>query len=89
MKILKRDLLCDDSDLLRGVDRLATPEEVLVTHAVRVEVTSVLVADSSVAVVAIATVSPRAAVETLIAADVRSVSSSLRVGFPDIHLSAA
>ncbi len=89
MKILKRDLLCDDSDLLRGVDRLATPEEVLVTHAVRVEVTSILVADSCVAVVTIATLGPRATVETLVAADVRSVSSGLGVGFPDIHLSAA
>ena len=50
---IKPVLLSDDGDLLGGVDRLAAPEEVLVAHAVRVEVASVLVAETAVAVVTV------------------------------------
>lgn len=87
-KIFKRCLLSYNSDLLRGIDCLAPAKEVLVTHAVRVEVTSILVADTVVAVVTVTALSARAAVETLVTADMRGVRSSLGVGLPDIHLRA-
>ncbi len=87
--MVKRDLLSHDSDLLGSIDCLAAPEEVLVTHAVRVEVTTILVADAAIAVVSITALSARAAVETLIATDVGGVGSGFRVSFPDVHLRAA
>ena len=87
--MLKRYLLCDDSDLLRGVDLLATPKEVLVTHAVRVEVTSILVTDTGVSVVAITTLGTSATEESIGAAGMGSEGRGHRVGFPDIHFTAA
>ena len=50
------DLLSDNGELLGGIDGLAGPEEVPVTHTVGVEVTSILVADTVLTVVTVTAV---------------------------------
>jgi len=45
------DELCDDGELLGSVDLHARAVEALVTHAVRIEIAAVGVADGTVAVV--------------------------------------
>lgn len=79
--------LGDDGELGLGVNGHAGTEESLVAHAEGVEVTTILVADAAVAVVTITALSTLAALAS--SARVRSVGSSHRVGFPDVHLRTA
>ena len=81
--------LGDDGEFLAGVDGLAFTEEGLVTHTEGVEVASVFVADTTVTIVAVTTLSAGASGLTVGAANVRGVCGSVGVGFPDIHLAAA
>ena len=84
------DELSDDGELGGSVDGLASSVERLVTHAVRVEITSVLVADTIVPLVAITALGIAGA--SCCAADgarVGSEGGGLRVGLPDVHLRAA
>ena len=84
--VVAREELGDDGELLRRIDGLADAEERLVAHAPRVEIAAVLVADTTVTVVAVTALSAGAAGLTLHGADVGRHSSALRVGLPDIHL---
>ncbi len=81
--------LGDDGHLLGGIDDETGSVERGVTHAVRVEVASILVANSTISVVTITACGSRAAVWAIDAAAVGSIGGRDRVGFPDIHLIAA
>jgi hypothetical protein len=81
--------LGDDGEFGLGVYGHAFTVEGSVTHAVRVEVASILVAHSAIAVVAITALGSRAPIWTSDSATVRGIGSSDLVGFPDIHLRAA
>ena len=81
-----RDELSDNGELPAGVDGLAFTEEGLVTHTEGVEVASVFVADTTVTIVAVTTLSAGASGLTVGAANVRGVCGSVGVGLPDIHL---
>lgn len=83
------DELGDDGDLGVGVDGLAGSVERLVTETVRVEIASVLVADTVVPVGTITTFDAVAASLANSAARMRSIGGRDRVGFPDVHLSTA
>ena len=83
------DELGDDGDHLGGVHGPADTEEVGVAHAVAVEITSILIADTGVAVISITTVGSLALDEALTRACVRGVGRRRLVGLPDIHLCAA
>jgi hypothetical protein len=83
------DELGDDGDDLGGVDGPADTEEGGVAHAVAVEVTSVLVTDTGVAVISITTVGSLAAGEALALARVWGVGRGGLVSLPDVHLCAA
>jgi hypothetical protein len=83
------DELGDDGDLLGGIDSLAGSVEVLLTLAVRVEVASILVADTTISVITVTAVVSEAAVWSILAARVRGVGGGDGVGLPDIHLIAA
>lgn len=82
-------VLCHNCDLLGSIDGLALAKEVLVAHAERVEVTTIFVANTTVSVVAITAFSSGAATDASDAARVRGVCRRHRVGFPDVHLTAA
>lgn len=81
------DELGHDRDGLGGVDSQARAVEARVAHAVRVEVATVLVADSGVPAVTGTAVglalAPRLSVN---GAGVRSVCGGDEVGLPDVHL---
>lgn len=83
------DELGDDCHLLGGVEGGAGAIEVLNTHAVAVEIATVLVADTSVAVVAITAGGASALLETCALAGMGSVGGGDGVSLPDIHLWAA
>ena len=87
--VISCDELSDDGDLLGGVHLLARAEEGGVAHAVRVEVASILVANAGIAVSSITAVESGAASESVTLAGVRSIGSSVAVGFPDVHLGTA
>lgn len=87
--VIRSDELGDNCDLLVGVDLLARAEEGSVAHAVRVEVTSILVTDASVSVVCVTAVGTGAAREAVALAGVRSVGGGVLVGLPDVHLGTA
>jgi hypothetical protein len=76
-RVVGRQELSDNSDLLSGVDSQAGPEERLITHAPRVEVATVCVTETVVAVGTSATVCARAASLTVDSAVVRGNSGSL------------
>jgi hypothetical protein len=81
--------LGNDSDLLGSVDGLSGSIEAGVTHAVRVEVASILVANTTITVRTVTALSTGATILTVDAAGVRSVGGGDRVGLPDIHFIAA
>ncbi len=81
--------LSHDGDLLAGVNSLAQSKEGSVAHTVGVEVTSILVTDTGVSVVAITTLGTSATEEAVCAAGMGSESRGHRVGFPYIHFTAA
>jgi hypothetical protein len=83
------DELSDDGDLLGGVDGQAGTEEGGITHAVGVEIASILVADTTIALIAITALGAGATVLTLDTAAVGCIGGSVLVGFPDIHLVTA
>lgn len=83
------DELGNDSELAAGVNGHTLAEERFVAHAERVEVTSVLVAKAGVPLVVITALSTRALGLAVDGTGVRSESSSIVVGLPDIHLRAA
>ncbi|CAG8779468.1 10370_t:CDS:1, partial [Acaulospora colombiana] len=84
-----RQELGDDGELGVGVDGQAGAVVGGVAHTVRVEVASVLVAHSTVAVGAVPALGARAAVLAVDGAAVGGVGSSVLVGLPDIHLVTA
>jgi hypothetical protein len=81
--------LGDDGELGVGVDLQAWAVVGGVTHTVRVEVATVLVAHTTVAVGTVTAFGARASVLAVDCAAVRSVGSGVLVGLPDIHLIAA
>lgn len=83
------DELGHHGELLRGINGLSRAEEGLVTHAVAVEVTSVLVAETRVAVIAVTTLDSRAAGEPVACAGMRGVGRRVQVRLPDVHLGTA
>lgn len=83
------DELRDDGELSVGVDGLALAVERDVAHAVTVEITTVLVADTVIAVGTISTLSTRAASRASGSARMWGVCGGHVVRFPDIHLVAA
>jgi hypothetical protein len=83
------DELGDDGEFGLGVHGQTFTIEGSVTHAVRVEVASVFVADSTVAVVSITAVISRTPVWASNSTTVWGIGSRDLVGFPDIHLRAA
>lgn len=84
------DELGDDSDLLGGIDGLSWTVEVLFTLTEGVEVATVLVANTSISVVAITALDGvLASVKTVVLADVWGIGVGDGVGFPDIHLGTA
>lgn len=88
-RVVGGDELGDDGDLLVGVDGEARAEEALGALAERVEVASILVANSVVAFVTVTALSARAAILAVDGTYVRGHSSGIRVGLPDIHFIAA
>lgn len=83
------DELGDNGHLLVGVKSGAWAVEVTDTHAVAVEITAVLVADTAIAVGAITAGGALALLETSRLAGMGSVSGGDGVGLPDVHLGAA
>lgn len=83
------DELGNDSHLLVGVKGSAWAVEVGHAHAVAVEITSILVAETAIAVVTITTGGASALLETSTLAGMGSISSGDRVGLPDVHFRAA
>lgn len=83
------DKLGYDGDLRLGVDSAGGAEEARRSHTVRVEITSVLVANPIVSVRSITTLSATTAGLALGRADMRSVSGSIEVCLPNVHLRAA
>lgn len=83
------DELGDDGELCVGVDGLSLSVERDVTHAVAVEIATVLVADTSIAVGAISALGARAAGQARGSARMRGIGGGHVVCFPDIHLVAA
>lgn len=83
------DELGDDGELGVGVDRLALAVERGVAHAVAVEITAVLVADTVVAVGAVTALGTRATGLADGGARMRGVGGGHVVCFPDVHLVAA
>jgi len=81
--------LGNDGNLLGGIDGLARAVEVLDSHAVRVKVASVLVANTSSTVIAITALITRATVWPISSAGVGSIGGGDGVGFPDIQLVTA
>jgi len=81
--------LGDDGHLLGGIEDETGAIERGVTHAVRVEVASILVANTTISVVTVTALGSRAAVWAVDAAAVGSIGGGDRVGFPEIHLIAA
>jgi hypothetical protein len=83
------DKLGDNSECSAGIHIHSLSKEGLVAHTERVKVATILVANSSISVVAVSTFGSTASVETIDCANVGSVGRGHRVGFPDIHLNAA
>lgn len=85
------DELGDDGELGLGVDGLAWAVEVEAALAVRVEVTSIRVASSSITVVAVSSTASIASAHRLAGSVARVGSVGVRdgVGLPEIHLSTA
>ena len=85
------DELGDDGELGLGVDGLAWAVEVEAALAVRVEVTSIRVASSSITVVAVSSTASIASAHGLAGSVARVGSVGVRdgVGLPEIHLSTA
>lgn len=85
------DELSDNSEGLAGVNDHALTVELLVAHAVGVEVTSIRVTRTSVALLRVGTTTVSSSAHDLagLVAGVRSEGGSHGVGFPDIHLSTA
>lgn len=83
--------LGDDGELLGGIDGLALTVEGGVTHAVRVEVATIGIASTAIAVVGVGTTARVALAHVLVdgGAGVGSESGRDLVGLPDIHLRAA
>jgi hypothetical protein len=84
------DELGDNGHWLGGVELRAGAVEVGHTHAVAVEITAVLVAETVIAVASVTAGGIGIAdLDTSTRARVRSVSRGDRVGLPDVHLGAA
>lgn len=83
------DELGDDGELGVGVDRLALAVERGIAHAVAVEITAVLVADTVVAVGAVTALGTRATGLADGSARMRGIGGGHVVCFPDVHLVAA
>lgn len=83
------DELRDDGELGVGVDRLALAVERGVAHAVAVIITTVLVADTVVAVGVVSALGTGAAGLASGSARMRGVGGGHVVRFPDVHLVAA
>lgn len=83
--------LGDNGELLCGIDSLALAVEGLVAHAVSVEIASIGIANTAIAVSAVGTTAAIALAPALAdgGAGVRSEGGSHVVGLPDIHLRAA
>jgi hypothetical protein len=83
------DELGHDGELGASINGLARAIERSVAHTVRVEVATVLVADTTIAVVAITALSTRAAVLAFDGATVGGIGGRDLVGLPDIHFVTA
>jgi hypothetical protein len=82
--------LGNNSERLAGIHSRTLAKEILDTHAVRVEVATILVAHTSIPVsIVIAALGTTATSLTRDGARVGSVGRALAVGLPDIHLNAA
>ena len=83
--------LSDNGHLLGAVDGLSFAPEGLVTHAVRVEIASILVAHARVPLVGgvVTAGGTGAASRALSSARVRGIGGTHRVCLPDVHLIAA
>ena len=88
-RVVTGNELGNDSYLLGSVDSHALAEEVLVTHAVGVEVTSVLVANTTVSRRSVTTICAGAAGLPANTARVGGVGRRDRVSLPDVHLRTA
>jgi len=89
LSTVRSDELGNNGELALGVDGESRSVEGLVTLTERVEIATILVADTLVSLISITALDSSAGQKTGGLADVRSVGSRDGVGLPDVHLGAA